>query len=107
MEINRVIERLASCSIIPFDADAQEISSVAIAAIQEKQEREKGCEFCSGNDWRDRKNIPLQGSHTQAEIVIDTDNSIYVSNMDDDISINTVEIKFCPMCGRKLSENNG
>lgn len=36
MEIKQVMKRLASCSIIPFDTDAEEISAVSIAALEKQ-----------------------------------------------------------------------
>jgi type II secretory ATPase GspE/PulE/Tfp pilus assembly ATPase PilB-like protein len=79
----------------------------ALLALQEKAEREKGCEYCKGKSYRDRKLIPACYSHTPAEIVIDTDNALYISNEAIDISINTIKINYCPMCGRKLTDHIG
>ena len=36
MEIERAIERLASCSIIPFDDDAEEVCNLAIQALRKQ-----------------------------------------------------------------------
>ena len=48
----------------------QQAAELAITALREKQERERGCEHCRGWDKRCGAN-------------------------------------YCPMCGRKLGENNG
>lgn len=79
------------------------VTEVLKLQLEEKQQREQGCEYCSGNNYRDRKKIPQMNTGTTAEIIIDSDNTIYVSNMDEDISISTIEINYCPMCGRRLS----
>lgn len=48
----------------------QQAAELAITALKEQQERERGCEHCRGWDKRCGAN-------------------------------------YCPMCGRKLGENNG
>ena len=40
MKLERVIEKLASCSIVPFDEDDALACKLAIQALQEKLERE-------------------------------------------------------------------
>ena len=66
----------------------------AIQALQEKAEREKGCEYC--NNHR-----PLLALYTECSIEVD----------DRELSVwqglkceETFKISFCPMCGRKLVE---
>ncbi len=58
----------------------------------EAEQREKGCEYC-------RNEKPLYHQHTE---IINTNGTfdipIYVKNTDYD---------FCPMCGRKLGDDNG
>lgn len=67
------------------------------------KEREKGCEYCKGEDWHERKRF-YDGDSTF--FVVDTDNTLYVEH-EDVGSIISPEINFCPMCGKKLGENNG
>ena len=79
-------------------------------ALQEKLEREnpqEDCKYCNGKSYHDRELIQLHQSHDFAEIVIDSDNALYISNEDIDLSINTAEISYCPMCGRKLTKHIG
>ena len=65
MDIQYAINRLASCSIIPFDADAREVCDMAIKALQEKAEREKGCEYCDPKnvDYYYAGNVPNYCKH--------------------------------------------
>ena len=65
----------------------------AAAALREKQEREKGCEFCTG-DINTRTNIL---DCECGEVYIDAAGRLTAG--DDD-----VKVRFCPMCGRPLAE---
>ena len=70
-EIDKAIEHYRyGISHDIFSEPVTTYARLAIAALHEKQEREKGCEHCRGWDKRCGAN-------------------------------------FCPMCGRKLGENNG
>ena len=63
----------------------------AISALQEREERSKGCEYCNGNvDER-----PFLDSK---DLYISEDGWLTLSDEDYDFC----EINFCPMCGRKL-----
>ena len=87
MEIKQVIKRLASCSIIPFGADAEEISSMSIAALEKQMPKKVAIE--SGK-WPDgRKRI----SHYCPSCL----NELYANQA------------FCDECGQRLdwSENDG
>ncbi|MGX8711643.1 MAG: hypothetical protein ACQGTM_15530 [bacterium] len=77
-EIEKAIKRLESCSIIPFDEDSQEVCGLAIQALREKRERDRGCKICTAGD---------------GEFTV----KCHKWN----------EYNFCPICGRKLGENNG
>ena len=63
-------------------------------ALREKQEREKGCEFCRTKytDWSNG------GAH---DFRIDGDTLYY---FDEQFGWEGIKVRFCPMCGRPLSE---
>lgn len=80
------------------------IITKAIEAFEEKQEREKGCQYC-----KDEKRIPASGN---AGIRIPQSRSIPQISIEGDSleghSYSTAfKINCCPMCGRKLGENDG
>jgi len=59
-------------------------------ALREKQEREKGCDYC-----KTMKNLPFE----EHDVYIDGNGKLDVDD-DEDFQLN-----FCPMCGRKLEES--
>ena len=72
--------------------------SVAESALQERIDREKGCEYC-----KESKDI----YQVKSELHDSMNEDVYVSGdaLVVDIgchSYGTAEIRFCPMCGRKL-----
>ena len=72
------------------------------AAIREKREREKGCEYCCGA-------VPLAlGKTNDYGIAIQYPNKLNAYGYDvHGTGSNgiTARINFCPMCGRKLEED--
>ena len=64
---------------------------MALAALQEQAERDKGCEYCS-----DMKYMPF-GEH---KVYIDGNGKLDVDD-DEDFQLN-----FCPMCGKRLEEHH-
>lgn len=74
------------------DAEWQAVEA-AKDALREKLKREKGCEFCTG-DIHDRTNILDSDC---GEVYIDGAGHMTVGYDD-------VEVRFCPMCGRPLTE---
>lgn len=71
---------------------------LALSALQEQEERERGCEYCT-----DSKNI----YHLKSGIHDSMDEDVYISGnaLVVDIgchSYGSSVIKFCPMCGRRL-----
>ena len=71
---------------------------IAISAIQEQEERDRGCEYCN-----DDKSI----YHRSSEIHDSMDEDVYISGncLIVDIgcrSYSCASINFCPMCGRRL-----
>ncbi len=69
-------------------------------ALREKAEREKGCEYC-----RERK--PILNSIGLLQID-DSDNTIWFTMRAaaDDIYEDHTDIRFCPMCGRRLDKED-
>lgn len=63
-----------------------EQAELALAALYEKQEREKGCELCNS--------VP--------DSIYRRDWTIAVKDED-----KVVDINYCPMCGRRLEGNEG
>ena len=76
----------------------KESHRMAISALQEKEDRERGCEYCN-----DCESI----YHCSSEINDSMDEDVYISGncIIVDIgchSYGLVKINFCPMCGRRL-----
>ena len=72
--------------------------ALAVTALQEQEERERGCEYCT-----DSKNI----YHLKSGIHDSMDEDVYISGnaLVVDIgchSYGSSVINFCPMCGRRL-----
>ena len=66
---------------------------VILSALRAQRKREKGCEYCK------------DGAEIEYRFDIRGGNQLYGYDGDGcDIS---VTINFCPMCGRKLGENDG
>ena len=64
----------------------------AISALQEREERSEGCEYCKGNvEVRSAIQLPTDVGYTW----IDEDG--YINN-----GYGECKIHFCPMCGRRL-----
>lgn len=63
---------------------------------EEKQEREKGCEYCSGDV--DERLTLIDSDDGYAFAYIDGNGKLTLNDMDD------VQINFCPMCGKSLKE---
>lgn len=78
------------------DKDAEAIS-LAIEALKEKAEREKGCEYCNKNfqhnyNWLIRDYMLNDKERPRIEITGD--------------GIAVIECDYCPKCGRKLVSKN-
>lgn len=73
----------------------RQAAQLALTALREKQEREKGCEFCSCSEYLDNTLYPKEGYIFYAG---------YSKQIaaDDFHEYETEEIKFCPMCGKRL-----
>ena len=93
---------------------AIKVKELSVEALQEKAEREKGCECCNSNlrkNGTNNINNYIEGSrltmkftnYEHCQITSDF-NDYYVKETDETHSI---KINYCPMCGRKLGEENG
>lgn len=92
-ELERVIQLYENAAECPCDTYAQLI----LAALREKQERDKGCEYCKGGG--------------NAESLIDGETTVFITSEDkvfcaDQGGDGYLDWKFCPMCGRKLGEHD-
>lgn len=88
-EAIKKIERLDSVKI--FDDEAEAIR-LAVDALREKQEREKPCEYCE--EARDL--LFRQGACDSMCDHVYICGELLVCDYD------TIEISYCPMCGRPL-----
>lgn len=69
--------------------------TLAIEALKEQRERAQGCEYCKGG-----RNCLVDGETT---IFINSDDKVFCAESGGD---GYLDWKFCPMCSRKLGENN-
>ena len=69
--------------------------NLALTALREKQERDKGCEYCSCSEYPDNTLYQKEGYIFYAG---------YSKQIaaDDFHEYETEEIKFCPICGKRL-----
>lgn len=90
MDIDKAIEKLHRHATTPIPLSWQEAKWIIqiIQALREKQERDKGCEYCT--DLGRHKVISAEISHFKAA---------------DDIYNFPMPVKYCPNCGRMLKEN--
>jgi hypothetical protein len=70
-------------------------AETALTALREKAEREKGCEFCCYQECPDKTLYPKEGY----TFYVGFSKQIDVDAFDE---IETDEIKYCPMCGKRL-----
>ena len=84
--------------------EAKEACDVAISALQEREERSKGCEFCGAKLYLKNTQYarPLLAPLTEVQALrdklLDLTGEVYVE----------IDAGFCPMCGRPLKgEDNG
>ena len=73
---------------------------VAIEALREQAERNKGCGFCCYQEHPDKTFYPKEGYAFYAGF----SKQIDVDAFDE---IETDEIKYCPMCGKRLEVEHG
>ena len=84
--------------------EAKEACDVAISALQEREERSKGCKFCRAKLYFKTTQYarPLLAPLTEVQALrdklLDLTGEVYVE----------IDADFCPMCGRNLKgEDNG
>jgi hypothetical protein len=70
-------------------------AEIALAALREQAERNKGCGFCCYQEHPDKTFYPKEGYAFYAGF----SKQIDVDAFDE---IETDEIKYCPMCGKRL-----
>ncbi len=73
-----------------------EAGAIALAALREKQEREKGCEYCSWERANGKRKTPIMLDAVLA------DNGRFVSNCQHCGGGKVSTFVYCPMCGRRL-----
>ena len=79
---------------------AIEVKQKAIQALQEKAEREKGCEYCDFSSGDVGATINTSGDDF---VMIADDEEKSITLATDDKHFRTLKINNCPMCGRKLN----
>ena len=89
-EIERTIRELQLYVDVRWGG-SNDMFNLALTALSEKAEREKGCEYCRGN----------------VKELVDGDTTIFINHEDKvfyaDWSGNDyLDWKHCPMCGRRL-----
>ena len=91
---------------------AIEVKQKAIQALQEKAERDKGCEYCDGkrNEYQHTIDTKLSINTFEKARVLETECNRcppYANCCMKNIPSRSVFlINFCPHCGRKLGEKN-
>lgn len=88
------------------------------AAVREKQERDKGCEYCTGDcktfqthcdgEAYITKLIPMPAIDLMTGETEDTADPPFfaIRIQSDEMSEDFVPIRFCPKCGRELKEED-
>lgn len=107
-EIKKLIELFKNCDKVKFIASGcgeEEHKTIefkpAIEILEEKLEREQGCEYCDGKHH-------VISKYDVADIMKIYYNSpvkawyLYLEDSDNDLGVLNCEIKYCPMCGRRL-----
>lgn len=80
--------------------EAKEACDVAISALQEREERSKGCEFCGAKLYFKTTQYarPLLAPLTEVQALrdklLDLTGEVYVE----------IDAGFCPMCGQRLED---
>lgn len=95
MNDREAIKRLDNCAASPYMMAAIDL---AISALQEREERSKGCEFCGAKLYFKTTQYarPLLAPLTEVQALrdklLDLTGEVYVE----------INADFCPMCGRPL-----
>ena len=78
-----------------------QVDKLTISALQEKAEREKGCEYCDFSSG----DVGALFDGEDEFFLVTGDNEYFIATDGKGIFRET-KIKFCPMCGRRLEDNN-
>ena len=88
-----------------FSEPVKTYARLAVDALREKQEREKGCEYCKTPFKTMLKfYLGIYGNGDTAELYVETDgqNIRAYDNDPRNPQIESSPIRFCPMCGKSL-----
>lgn len=99
MKISESLSRIAQ-NLMPdnnWTQDDYEHLKNITTALEEKQERENGCEYCDFSSGDVAATINNVGDNF---VMIKSEDGISIST--DDAAFRMLHIKFCPMCGREL-----
>nr|DAK78459.1 MAG TPA: zinc-ribbon containing domain protein [Caudoviricetes sp.] len=88
-------------AIKDFTKALNAFNTVCVKALQEKQEREKGCEYC------DFSSGAVGATFDGEDDFFMIEHADGVNLCSDGKEFTLTKIKFCPMCGRKIGENDG
>ena len=94
MTDREAIKRLENCAASPYMMAAIDL---AISALQEREERSKGCEFCGAKLYFKTTQYarPLLAPLTEVQALrdklLDLTGEVYVE----------IDAGFCPMCGQR------
>jgi len=101
-EIERAIELISTGEIDysgVFDpAINKDVETIILEALREKAEREKGCEYCSQSS----KSIDNGEVGVSKAILYLCAKSKRIHFMDAKGKLAIFDIKYCPMCGKRL-----
>lgn len=97
-EIDKAIEFILQIA----ESETESVCATIIQALEEKQQSKQGCEYCNGE------------KHTISRFDIADTMKIYynrpvgayyfyLEDSDSNLGMLNCEIKFCPMCGRRLN----
>lgn len=91
-----ILKNIISCykcnPMTNYNAEICKLAEEKIESLREKQEREKGCEYCNPQIMDGNPIIHFHSDH-------------YIGN--GKFSKAGIWARYCPMCGRKLGENDG
>jgi hypothetical protein len=100
-EIETAIAEIANSGLYGNQVH-QKTLELSLKALQEKQEREKGCEYCDFSSGDVGSTFPGPDNFQ----LIRSDDGVSITT-DGFGHFRTTKIKICPMCGRELGENDG
>lgn len=103
-EIERAISEIKHSGLYGNQVH-QETMELALQALQEKAEREKGCGHCKTHDDFQADMIVFENGNEKVEVQLCFGMLEIIHKRDEEVIYHVdTEINFCPMCGRKLVE---